>query len=382
MRRSELFNQAGQASRPLLVALCLPLALLAQNLTREGGRWVTTITGTAPPASRLRVNAQGPVHLEGGAANEIAYSAKLSVQVRNQEDARRILSQYAIRIASNGEVTVLNAPGGPVTATLTIRTPRLAAAFIGTSDGSVEANGIDGTLEVNSGAGDLKCDRIRGDCHVTTGGGDIHIGQVDGNLRCTTAGGKVTVKNVRGDAVLETAGGDLEVGDAGASVQAYTAGGAIRVNSAGGSVSASTGGGSIIVGKAAGIVTARNVAGPVEVGAAAGVRCESGTGLIKVSNIAGPMRVSTAFGSIFASLLGGRLVADSFLETGNGDVTISIPSNVGVRLVGMSRRIVSDFPGIAVQSRGPEMVADGAVNGGGPLLRITGVGGTIFIKRQ
>jgi hypothetical protein len=360
----------------------LPAALLAQDLTREGGRWVQTITGTAPPGARLRVNTQGPVRLEGGGSNEITYTAKLSVQVRREEDARRILSRYAIRTASNGDLVILNAPGGPVSTNLTIRAPRLAGAAINTADGGVEVNGIDGSLDVNSGAGDLKCDRIRGDCNLTTGGGDIQVGEVTGLLRCSTAGGRVTVKNVRGNAILETAGGDLEVNDAGATVRADTAGGTIRVDNAGGSVSATTGGGSIVVGKSGGIVTARNVAGPVQVGAATGVRCESGTGGIRLNNISGSMRVSTAVGNIIASLLSGTPVADSVLETGNGDITIVIPSNVGVSLRGMSRRIVSDYPSIAVRMRGPEMVAEGAVNGGGALLRISGSGGTIFIKRQ
>jgi hypothetical protein len=375
MRRSGL-------SKALLVAGLVPAALLAQDLKREGGRWVQTITGTAPAGSRLRINTQGPVHLEGGAANEITYTAKLSVQVRREEDARRILSRYAIRSGSNGDIVVINAPGGPVSTNLTIRAPRVASAAIGTADGSVEVTGIDGSLEVNSGAGDLKCDRIRGDCNLTTGGGDIQVGEVAGTLRCSTAGGRVTVKNVRGNAILETAGGDVEVSEAGSTVRADTAGGTIRVDSAGGSVSATTGGGSIVVGKSGGIVTARNVAGPVQVGAAAGVRCESGTGGIRLNNISGSIRVSTAVGNIIASLLSGTPVADSVLETGNGDITIVIPSNVGVRLAGMSRRIVSDYPSIAVRMRGPEMVAEGSVNGGGPLLRISGSGGTIFIKRQ
>ena len=381
MRRLELF-------KALAALTCLPAALLAQGITREGGRWVETVTGTALPTAKLRVNAQGPVHLEGGTANEIAYTARLSVpvsQARTADDARRLFSR--LRAATSGDVVILSAPGGPVTSNLTIRTPRLSGAIINNADGSVEANGIDGTLEVSSGAGQLKCSRIHGDCTLTTGGGDIQVGDVTGQLHCATAGGRVTVKSVRGDAVLETAGGYIEVDDAGGKVQADTAGGAIRVNSAGGAVSAATGGGSIVVGKAGGIVTVRNMAGPVQVGAAAGVRCESGTGGIRVSNVSGPMRVSTTMGSIVATLLAGPM-ADSFLATGNGDITVVIPSNVGVNIRAESdpadtlRRIVSDFPGVAVRMMGTEVVAEGPVNGGGPLLRISGTGGTIFIKRQ
>jgi hypothetical protein len=46
------------------------------------------------------------------------------------------------------------------------------------------------------------------------------------------------------------------------------------------------------------------------------------------------------------------------------------------------RRIVSDFPGISVRVEGGQVIAEGPVNGGGPVLRISGTGGTIFIKRQ
>jgi methyl-accepting chemotaxis protein len=99
------------------------------------------------------------------------------------------------------------------------------------------------------------------------------------------------------------------------------------------------------------------------------------------------MRVSTSVGSIFASLMAGRL-ADSFLATGNGDITVVIPSNVGVNIRAVNnmadnmRRIVSDFRQVQARLTGTRLVAEGAVNGGGPLLQINGTGGTIFIKRQ
>jgi hypothetical protein len=46
------------------------------------------------------------------------------------------------------------------------------------------------------------------------------------------------------------------------------------------------------------------------------------------------------------------------------------------------RRIVSDFRQVQARLTGTRLVAEGAVNGGGPLLQISGTGGTIFIKRQ
>ncbi len=89
-----------------------------------------------------------------------------------------------------------------------------------------------------------------------------------------------------------------------------------------------------------------------------------------------------------ASLTGARAIADSFLATGNGDITVLIPPNLGVTvwaenaMADSTRRIVSDFPGIPVRMRGMQVVAEGQVNGGGPLLRISATGGTIYIKRE
>ena len=142
-----------------------------------------------------------------------------------------------------------------------------------------------------------------------------------------------------------------------------------------------------MVDAANGVVIAHNVAGPVEVGAAASVECESGAGGVRIGNILGSMQVSTMMGSILADLLGGK-PADSFLASGDGDITVLIPSNVGVTIRAESemadtiRRIVSEFPGIPVRRQGAQIVAEGPVNGGGPLLRISATQGTIFIKRQ
>jgi hypothetical protein len=46
------------------------------------------------------------------------------------------------------------------------------------------------------------------------------------------------------------------------------------------------------------------------------------------------------------------------------------------------RRIVSDFPDFTVKLAGAATIAEGVLNGGGPLVRIAGTGGTIYIRRE
>jgi len=369
--------------------LLLPALALAQSadVQRKGEFWEKYFYGNAPATTRLKVNAHGPVTLEAGAAGNISFSVRLSVRARSEAEARQVMQRYRVAAERAGDTTVITAPAGPVVSTVTIKTPRLLLAEISTFDGSVEATGVDGGLNVDTGGGELRIDRIRGNCKVSTGGGDIHVGSIGGALRCSTGAGKINVGSVKGEAVMETRGGDISANEIKGSVRAQTGGGGIHIVRSGGGVTAGTTGGPIIVDHAAGVVITRNMAGPVQVGAASGVQCESGSGGIRVTNVAGPLRVSTSLGNIMAALLGPRL-ADSFLATSNGDITVLIPSNVGVNIRARNdmadtmRRIFTEFNSVTVRRQGRQLVAEGQVNGGGPILQLSATAGTIFIRKQ
>ena len=381
----------GASTAAALLAL-LPLGGACQeppesHFEREPGGWAMTYRGSVPAAPALRINGSGTVTLEAGTEQTFVYTVRLSVAAGSEAEARRILARGPLVVRRGGSVT-LTAPGGPAHARILVKAPALGMARIVDSDGAVDATGIEGGLDVQSRIGEVTVDRIGGPCTVSTGGGDVRIGAVGGNLRCLTGGGRITLQTARGEAVLETYGGDIVVGDVAGGVRARTAAGNIRVHLAGGPVTAITGGGEVVIEKSGGTVTVRNLAGPVQLGAAqGGFECQSAAGGIRLSGVTGPMRVSTSLGSIVADLAGAHL-ADSFLATTGGDITVLIPSNLGVtihaenRMADTLRRIVSDFPAIPVSRLGSRVVAQGAANGGGPLLRISGAGGTIFIRRS
>jgi hypothetical protein len=375
-------------SRLFLALTLWPLGLPGQPpVTLEGGLWYAVFTGQARTGPQLRVNANGRVTLEAGAASQLSYSAKVGVRAPNAEAARRILARYAVQVEPQGQWTVLTAPGGQAVTIINVKAPRLTAAVVSTSDGTVDASGVEGTLEVDSGAGWLAVDRIGGNCRLTTRGGEIRAGEVRGSLRAMTGAGPITVRSVRGIVTVQTVGGDILVRDGGSAVTAETGAGAVTVEKAGGAVTATTGGGRIWVGSAKGIVTTRNLAGPVNVGSAAGVHSESAVGGVSLTNISGSVRVSTMLGSILASMSHGAKTGESFLATANGDITVLLPSNLGVtiqaenEMADSPRRIVSDFPQFRVRNQGTRVVAEGSMNGGGPVLRLSAGAGTIFIKR-
>jgi len=381
MRRSELFSALAG------VAL-LPMTACAQPwLTREGDLWVRTFHETAPAAPRLRILAHGPVTLEANVSPNFVFTVKVSVRARTREQALSMLEKTALRVERQNGWLVLTTPGGNAMASVTMRAPRLLEASISNSDGAVEASGIDGPLAVDTGADLVRADRIHGNCTLSSGGGDIHVGQVDGALRCSTGGGSISARLVRGEVVLRTNGGDIEALEVGGAAHTETGGGTVHLGHVGGAVTAINAGGPILVDQAGGIVTTRSMAGPVRVGAAAGIRCDSANGGVQLGNITGAMRVSTSMGSIVANLLGSKL-AESYLATGSGDITVMIPSNLGVtisaenQMADSIRRILSDFREIQPHLRGVHLEATGRVNGGGPLLQISASAGTIFLKRE
>jgi DUF4097 and DUF4098 domain-containing protein YvlB len=361
-------------------------------LTREGKYWVEVRSGSepVPSAARFHITSRGPVTLNGTPGAEVSYALKIRVKASSMDEARLLVKRFGVRVAKQGGNAVyLVVQRGDGMADLQVKLPHSAAETdISTSEGAVAFYDLDGGVHAETGGGAVTADRIKGNIVVRTAGGDITLGTVGGNATCTTAGGKIAATLVRGEARFETGGGDVSAQEVQGLVHAATMAGSIRIYNAGSAVIASTGGGPIDVGQAHGVVTARNSGGPVKVGSAEGVRCENAGGGVNLDNISGSVRVSTAVGSIIASLLAGKSMSDSFLSTGSGDITVIIPSNLGVtiraqnELAGNIRRIVSEFPGISVRVEGGQVVAEGPVNGGGPILRISGTGGTIFIKRQ
>src|SRR5450631_1260599 len=180
-------------SKTLAILLLLPLAAVPQQtgIVREGDRFVRDFSGSAPAGRRLRINAHGPVSVQAGAANSISYTVHLSVRARSEAEARNVMQRYNVRVTPQGEWVVLTAPGGPVISTVTVKTPRLEQVVVSTSDGAVDASGIEGSLDVDTRAGELSADRVGGECRLVTGGGDIRVGTVGGGLRCSTGAGAI-----------------------------------------------------------------------------------------------------------------------------------------------------------------------------------------------
>jgi hypothetical protein len=369
----------------------------AQNeppITREGAYWIRTINGTIPSAvlERLRVASVGNVVFQGDASGRALYTLTARVRARDTRDAEGILRQFSVKTGTEGGwtyVTVATPERRGESVELSLSAPRaLRQLLMETRGGNLKAADLDGDFEARSAGGMVSVDGIHGRAELRTGGGDIQVGSVGGPVRGFSGGGGVHVQNAGGEAWLETAGGEIFVHQAMGAVHASTGGGNIRIDRAAGAVVAQTAGGLIEVEQADGAVTAQSSGGAIQVNAAKGVRCDSAGGAIRLRNVAGALRASTAAGNILAELLSGKRIEESTLSTNAGDITVFIASNLPLTVLarnesgGAAGKIVSDFPEIQARTATRPGVAEGALNGGGPVLHINVAGGTIYLRRQ
>ncbi|MCC6857206.1 MAG: hypothetical protein IT158_01525 [Bryobacterales bacterium] len=374
----------------LMLAAASPAA--AEELRREGQFWVETVNGTEPiaPNGTMRIATLGAVSIKGGVQDQLSYSFTKKVRASNQADAKRQLDQFVLRASREGSTTTLRVAHGTGVADLQVTAPRTVASVqVETHGGSVAVADMNGAVTAVTGGGPIRCDRIGGEVVARTAGGEIALDEIRGGVRCESAGGNIRARVVRGSINCGTAGGEITIQEAGGPVRVSTAGGNIRIARAASTVNADTAGGAIDIGQASAMVRAETGGGPIDVGGANGVRCESAGGAIRLGNVTGSVRASTSVGAVLARLLAGGRFSDGFLSTGGGDITVFIPSNLAVTIRAQNtavaqgvRRIVSDFDEVNVRVDGPLVVGEGSINGGGPVLRLAGSGGTIYIRRQ
>lgn len=284
---------------------------------------------------------------------------------------------------TNGRL-VFNGPG-PVR----IEIPE-TTGFVSVSSaiGGIDISGIDGSVRTRAGAGKTVIDHIAGDVEAHSNGGPTLLGSIGGSVHCYSGGGPIRAAVVRGGGVFETDGGDIRIGDVLGAIRAITAAGGIHIDNAGGQVFADTFGGPISVLKALGDVIAATAGGPIDIGSAPSVDCRSSSGAIHLNNVSGSLQAATTRGTIVAEILAGHPLLDSYLATGNGDITVLVPSKISVTIEAETagsddqHSIVSAFPAIRIARRYSSVLATGRINGGGPLLRIVDAGGRIEIRRK
>jgi hypothetical protein len=374
----------------------VPVVAQQSRVYRDGNSWVEEITGTMPAAHELRVLTDlGSVEVQGNSPR-VAYVIRKRSYLPSQEAARRQFEQLRTSAMKMGESDTLE--GKATTKNLArfgaefiVQVPRdLSLVKVQTRGGSLTFSSIAATIIASTGAGLIKLDDLAGPVKITSGGGNVEAGNLGSDLTFTSGASDVRVSNVGGQTQVSLGGGHVYIGSSRAST-IQTGAGSIQVQKCLGDLHVVSGGGNLYLGDIDGAVQAQTEGGSVRVASATGpVQVTTGGGSVALFRLSRGAQVETGAGPITVEFIGNRGLTDSFLHTASGDITVCFANNLPVSVHATSDMasglgISSAFPSLNITQQGGQwsprsMSAEGAINGGGPALRIRTTIGQIAFR--
>jgi len=382
-----------------LLALTIGVPLWAQQtrVYRDGNAWVEEMTGTLPSAHELRVNTDlGAVQVQGNAPR-LSYVIRKRCFAATEKAARKQFEHLRIAAVKTGEIDSIE--GKFVARNVTrlgaefiLQVPReISRVKVETRSGSLAFSSIAATIVATTGAGLIKLDDLAGPVKISSGGGNVEAGNLGGDLTLTSGAADVHVANVSGQTLVNLGGGRVYIGSSHTST-IQTGAGSIQVQRCIGDLHVVSGGGNLYLGDVDGAVQAETEGGSVRLASASGpVRVTTGGGSVELYKLGRGAQVETGAGPITVEFLGNRGFTDSFLHTAAGDVTVCFAGNFPVTVhatsdMAIGRGILSQFPSLNISQQGGQftprsMSAEGALNGGGPTLRIRTTMGQIAFRR-
>jgi|HubBroStandDraft_6_1064221.scaffolds.fasta_scaffold52724_2 DUF4097 and DUF4098 domain-containing protein YvlB len=380
----------------VLFTVAIPLWAQQSKVYRDGNSWVEEMTGTLPVTRDVHVTTDlGSVQVQGGSPR-ITYLVRKRSYAPTEKDARKQFEQMRISAVKNGETDLIQ---GRIVgrammrfgAEFILQVPRdLNVVRVETRGGSLAFTSIAANIVASTGAGLIKLDDLAGPVKIVSGGGNIEGGNLGNDFSVTSGAADVRVANVGGQTQVNLGGGRVYIGSSHAST-IQTGAGSIQIQKCMGDLRVTSGGGNLYLGDVEGSVTAETQGGSVRLASATGaVSVTTGGGSVELFRLGRGAQVETGAGPIMVEFVGNRSLTNSFLHTASGDVNVCLSANEGVSVHAQSdmasgRGILTDFPGLNVTWQGgqysPRSVwVEGAINGGGPTLRIRTTIGQIALR--
>lgn len=395
------YRQAAGRSRwrlaIALLAVTVPLCAQQSRIYREGDAWIEETSGAMTPGREVHVNTDmGSVQVQGNSP-QVTYMIRKRSFAPSEEAARRQFEQLHISVAKSAERNsiegrLLGRNLNRFNAEFIVQVPReLELVRVETRSGALNFNSLTATILATTGGGAVKLDDLAGPVKIASGSGTVEGGNLGADFTLSSGGGDVHINNIAGQARVTLGGGKVYIGSAKSSTIETGAGG-IEVRKCVGDLRASTAGGNLNFGDVSGAVRADTGGGSVRLASANGrVQVSTGGGSVELYNLGQGAQVETGAGPITVEFVRNHGVfSDSSLHTAAGDVAVCLPGSLPVTVHASSDMtsgsgIHSDFPELKITSSGQygpkAMYAEGALNGGGPMLRVRTTIGQINFRR-
>src|SRR6478736_1785077 len=301
-----------------IAALAAPLALSA-TITRNVEK-----TFTVQPGGNFKAHTQGgDIKIETSDRPEVRIQVKQVIRADSEAEADEILAKLTLTLEQTGNDVTADAKyekRGP--GTWFGNWPPVSVSFVVTVPKNFNLN-------LNTSGGDIAVASVAGNVRARTSGGDLKFARIDGDIDAGTSGGNITILEGTARAKLHTSGGNIAVDRTGGPTEVSTSGGDVTLRSVTQLISATTSGGDV-----------RAV-------------------------ITEPMK------------------QDAVLSTSGGEVDVKVVKGAGFQLDASTSGGDVNASGLTITiekgGTGKSRLA-GAVNGGGPLLKLRSSGGDIKIR--
>lgn len=295
------------------------------------------------PAGKLTMNVdRGDVRIKARDGTIVTIQLTRKVTGSSDREAAKILKDEQVVLKQVGNNITIMAQNPPelqrwslfnhpnLDAHYEITLPRQFDVHAGTAGGNMNVDGIHGSIETATSGGNVDVSNIQGNVHAETSGGDINASRIQGSADIRTSGGRIICNEIAGDVNGHTSGGDVRATECKGRLDLETSGGNVTISA---------------------------FSGP-------GVHARTSGGTVSANFAAAPTE-------------------DSELKTSGGNVTVELPANAALQLEGQASggSAQSDFPVKITDNFGNGSLS-GAINGGGPVLRMETSAGNVEVMKK
>lgn len=298
--------------------LIWPLAVQAKIIRHVEKTFVVQPGGTLKAATQ-----GGDITIKTAEINEVRIDAMQTIRASTEQEADALLKKLTLTLEQQGNDVTAEA--------------KYESKPIGLHFGSWPPVSVSYTITVPT--------KFHAQLH--TSGGDITVASLTGNVRARTSGGDLRFERIDGELDGGTSGGNITLKEGTARAKLHTSGGNIHVTRAGGPTAVSTSGGDIVL--------------------------ESVVDLISAETSGGDVR----------AILTEPLKHDTELGTSGGDIRVEVVKGAAFLLDAGTSGGDVDAAGLTITiekgGAGKSRLV-GAVNGGGPRLKLRTSGGDITVR--
>jgi hypothetical protein len=196
---------------PFLVSACVVRVESNEYTTREEKRF--TVAGTPDV---LLVTFAGSIEIRSWDKSEVLVEVEKSGATKELADAIVIAAEQdgnRIRVEArrpdSGEWTLQSVVGASPHARILATLPRACNVLARSGDGSIQAEGLTGRVELRTGDGSVRGIDLSGHVRADTGDGSVKLEAVDGAVDVRTADGAVVVTGRLSSVRAETSDGSV-----------------------------------------------------------------------------------------------------------------------------------------------------------------------------